>query len=587
MTSSYFPEKFSAEEKKYLRPFFSNWDKQVFVVQHLPEEVIGALSSRYSRTVHSLRRLFINEYVNPIIYPEKQKSWGETNSKDRKEAGKTRDKFKEIVDFLNRTGGVDMVVNIQRARKFFDTWLAQYGDDSIAEMGGVHVSLEGISNIAGEEIINKRIGISPLAKSSRYVSYADKRADGHFQYVVPEEVQGTKLETEYRRAMDGLFEAYSGQAEPYLEYIKREFPKGEDETEASFGNTRSAKRWDDLRDLLPFATQTNIALFGNGRAFEDVINRLMAHPLTELRQLGGDLCEELEKVVPSFVRRPKTDRGREIQDYRSRVGGLKMSLSGKYLTPRKVKARLPERRIILLDYSQDAAQSIIARFLFEGGGLSLEDIVKAVKKWPRKRVAEVLGKILAVRKMGKTEAGREEVRFRKVPRAFENAYYDFEVWARGGDFRDLHRHRQNTEGHQVFTAAWGYELEEEAAKSPFVKVIRERLEEAGRLAEKLGRISPYVAAYAVPFAYLQHWYWRLTAREIYWMVELRTSPQGRSHYRHICQEIARQVTKVCPEVFSGLMTDWNEYKLSRREAEKKIEVKLAALKNGPKSKRFN
>ena len=71
------------------------------------------------------------------------------------------------------------------------------------------------------------------------------------------------------------------------------------------------------------------------------------------------------------------------------------------------------------------------------------------------------------------------------------------------------------------------------------------------------------------------------------MVELRTSPQGRSHYRHICQEIARQVTKVCPEVFSGLMTDWNEYKLSRREAEKKIEVKLAALKNGPKSKRFN
>ena len=39
----YSPENFTLEEQTLLRPFFSNLDRPVFVVQHLPEEVIGAL----------------------------------------------------------------------------------------------------------------------------------------------------------------------------------------------------------------------------------------------------------------------------------------------------------------------------------------------------------------------------------------------------------------------------------------------------------------------------------------------------------------------------------------------------------------
>lgn len=36
-TPQYTPEKFTREEKKYLNPFFSNTDKPLFVIQHLPE----------------------------------------------------------------------------------------------------------------------------------------------------------------------------------------------------------------------------------------------------------------------------------------------------------------------------------------------------------------------------------------------------------------------------------------------------------------------------------------------------------------------------------------------------------------------
>ena len=63
----------------------------------------------------------------------------------------------------------------------------------------------------------------------------------------------------------------------YLAYIKERYPKGEDETDSSFNNSRGAKRFDDIRDLLPFATRTNVALYGNGRAYEDLLNRMLDH----------------------------------------------------------------------------------------------------------------------------------------------------------------------------------------------------------------------------------------------------------------------------------------------------------------------
>lgn len=572
----YTPEKFTREELSYLKPFFSNADKPVFVAQHLPEEVIGALSSRYSRATQSLRRLFLKEYIEPIVAPEKQKSWEEMSEKDRKEAIKTRDLFKDVIERLNKGEGIDAVVNVQRGRKFFDTWLAQYGDDSIAEMGGVHLCIEGCSMIITKEIEDKRVGLSPLEKSTRYVQYWEKRPDGEYQYLVPGEIKGTKYETEYKEAMGTLFDTYSALAEPYLDYIKGLYPKGEDETDRSFENSRAAKRFDDIRDLLPFATQTSFALYGNGRSFEDLINRLLMNPLGEARWWGQMICDELEKVVPSFVRRPKTPRGAEVQTYRHNIHDIRSELASEVLeTDTQSKVR---RWVKLISSTPDADIEVLSTFLLSGQlTLSLSDIRKAVKKLGIKKRKELLSRLLEERKFGKEELNRAEVRFRKVPRAFENVHYLFELWARGGDYRDLQRHRQLTQERQNFTTHWGYDLEKEVMKSDFLKDFEKAYAKAEKVYEKLLKISPEVAQYAVPFGYLQHWYMNMTAREIYWIVELRTGPQGRPHYREICQQIAKLAQDTDPALFQMLLTDWNDYSLSRRESEKKIDKKLREL----------
>ena len=62
----YAPEQFSDDESVKLRPYFTNLDRPVFALTNLPEVVKGALFARYSRSDKSLRRLFLDEFVDDL-----------------------------------------------------------------------------------------------------------------------------------------------------------------------------------------------------------------------------------------------------------------------------------------------------------------------------------------------------------------------------------------------------------------------------------------------------------------------------------------------------------------------------------------
>ncbi|MCY4294848.1 MAG: thymidylate synthase, partial [Acidimicrobiaceae bacterium] len=62
----YAAESFSPEEADILRRYFTNLDQPVFALVNLPEVVKGALFARYSRSMSSLRRLFLDEFVDDL-----------------------------------------------------------------------------------------------------------------------------------------------------------------------------------------------------------------------------------------------------------------------------------------------------------------------------------------------------------------------------------------------------------------------------------------------------------------------------------------------------------------------------------------
>src|SRR5215467_7350178 len=113
---------FSPEEQKSLTPFFTNLDRDVFGLK-LPQEVAGALFSRYSRSTRSLRRTFLDEFLGD---PELA--------------------LKDLLGAQSQAG--DESTALKKARAFYDRVLVGYGDDSVAQLGAAHLACEEISNVA-------------------------------------------------------------------------------------------------------------------------------------------------------------------------------------------------------------------------------------------------------------------------------------------------------------------------------------------------------------------------------------------------------------------------------------------------------
>ena len=284
-------ETFTPEEEKLLTPFFSNIDKQIFYLKNMPPVLKGALFSRYSRSTKLLRRLFLDQYLN------------------EEELG-----LSDIGEHIDAIEKIESALNTEKAQNFYTKWLAMYGDDSIAELGAVHAGIENISVVATKAIEDRRIGLSPLEKSTRYVRF-DEKVDGEYLYYKDPELLSSSYADTYKKTMDNLFETYSNLLDPMQEYFKSTYPKPEEVSEVAYNSSIRAKACDTLRGLLPMGTLTNMGVMGNGRAWEYAITRMLAHPLPEARQLGTELLDELEPVIGNFLERIRSEKGEMYQKY--------------------------------------------------------------------------------------------------------------------------------------------------------------------------------------------------------------------------------------------------------------------------------
>ena len=170
----YIAEEFTAEEADVLRRYFTNLDQPVFALVNLPEVVKGALFARYSRTALSLRRLFLKEFVGELDIEGDQ--------------------------------SIDATIGLRRAEELYDRVFFEYGDDSVAQLGGVHLACEQASNVLTKVLEWGRL-MSYLEQSTRYIAY-DQRLGGRYRYYRDPDVLNSDLGTRYIADMDRMF-AYS------------------------------------------------------------------------------------------------------------------------------------------------------------------------------------------------------------------------------------------------------------------------------------------------------------------------------------------------------------------------------------------
>jgi thymidylate synthase ThyX len=548
---------FSTDEQKHLAPFFTNLDRPTFGLK-LPQEVAGALFSRYSRSAKSLRRIFLDEFLGDAELGLHELLGGQTAASDNSAA-------------------------LKKARAFFERVLVGYGDDSVAQLGGAHVACENISNVAAKLLEDARIGIAPLEKSTRYVRFDQKDAAGNFLFYREPKIMVSRHRDNYLATMNLLFETYSKQMEPMLDHVARSLPieqlevrdpvSGKGLSYADAAKDERLKRWaetayratvraqacDVLRSYLPAATLTNVGMFGVGQAFEYLLSKFYSHELSEITELAGAMHGELNQLIPSFVKRAQRN------DYLANTTAAAKALTANFASVAPVGTKEP---VTLIEYDSQAEEKIIAAILYAHARQPLEQLRKVAAAMSKEQRQKILSETFAVRRHRRD----------KLSRAFENVYYTFDILGNLGLYRDLQRHRILTQERQEFTTVHGYDTPPEIAEAGFTKEFDYCMQRAAELYERIYRDLPCEAQYVVPFAYKIRWYMKMNLREAVHMCELRTMPQGHPDYRFICQQMWRKIQSVHPALAeSGKFIDWQKYRLGRLQSEMRTEFKKSAL----------
>lgn len=528
-------DEFSDEEKRLLEPFMTNLDKPVFVLVNLPEVVKGALFSRYSRSARSLRKVLLREFMQS-----------------------------DEIDMSSLVGNVqnESGIRTKKAEEFYDRILVGYGDDSVAELAGAHIALEEISIIATKFVEDARIGLSPLEKSTRYVYFDKKRDDGTWPYLREKTIMGSEFADVYTKSCDLCFDTYADLVPKISAWIMEREPMDKEVSERAYKSTIRAKTCDILRGLLPASTLTNMGFFGDGRAYEYLITKMYADDLVEMKELGAMMEEELGKVIPSFVKRANNKYGMAMQEYwrktRKDVGRIAENYPG----------ASGGEGVKLVDYEKDAERKTVAAALFPHLEKPMDEIYSIVEKMSGDEKGAVIAASI-------NERGN---RRHKPGRAFEHAFYTFDVVSNYGAYRDMHRHRILTQERQLLTPHLGFRMPKEIVEAGFEKEFSNAMEEASNAYEQIAKKHRKEAQYVIPLAYNIRWYMSFNIREAYHMLELRSSMQGHPDYRKIAQEMFREIEKVHPSLANGMkFMDMKEYGLERLEAEKRLDKKMEEI----------
>ena len=543
---STFNEVFTADEKKILSSYVTNTNRSIFALTNLPEVIKGALFSRYSRSTLGLRTLLLRDFIQ-----EKESRFTEIQG-----GGKHP-------DFAKNTE-----LAIESAQKFYDRILDGYGDDSIGELGGAHLALENISILATKTLEDARIGGSPLEKSTRYVSFAEKitgtsSANDEFGYYQEPTLLKSAHCDLYLSTCRNLFETYVRFTVPIREHVRKQLPHEPKTSQAAYERSVRARGFDIIRGLLPAATLTNMGVFGNGRFFETLIMKLRTEPFVELNEIGRVAYEELAKVIPSFVRRAEAEH-KHFQDFRNFSlvqQELVRNFAAKHLG--QLKAETTET-VRLIDFDPEAETKLLAALLYSHSDLPLLQIQERVRRMSDSEKTRLIEQAVALRNH----------RRHKPERGLEMAFYTFDILGDYGMYRDLQRHRMLTQERQPLTTRFGYDTPDEIEDAGLGAEYHETMARSAEAFETIAKDFPIEAQYVVPMSYNIRWYVHINLRALVWLTELRSTPQGHSGYRRIAQEMFRKVETAQPLLAKYIkFVDLNEYSLGRLNAEQRQEDK--------------
>lgn len=557
---------FTPEQRQQLAKYVTNTDGDVFAVTNL-DRLAGAIFARYSRAQGGFREVLLRE-------------------------------------FLSEDGSI----NEAKVHGLIERVLIAFGDDSVGELAGAHLALEGISVRATKEFEDRRIGGSPIEQSTRYVFYDIREdASGNWRYHRPQAVLASPHGAAYVETMDFIFDTYASLVEPmkafYMERhpledaaydvvgdgTKRRLAELTDEKHRkAFSLTYTSdirtKACDTLRSLLPLATLTNVGFFGNGRFYQHALTHAFTSPIDEVRGIAERAKRELAKVIPHYVKRAQPN-GYAAENHAAMAALAKELFDG--IAPEEA----PE--VDLLDRGGEAIakaleagtaihpQAVEQAMLDEEDNLLMAQMLYPHLDHPLRQIRAVVRGMTPEAKirLRATYAGTRRTRRDRPGRALESGYpYTFDLVTDFGTYKDLERHRMLTQQRQRWTPDFGFSMPPDLVVAGFEAQARACVEKAVALHARLAQEFPEEAAYATLHGSLVRWTVGINDRALMHLIELRTTPQGHPSYRRTAQAMHHAVAARSPWRAEAMtFADHHDYASARGDSEARQRVKEAAL----------
>lgn len=212
--------------------------------------------------------------------------------------------------------------NANRGNNFIKKVLLEFGDDSIAEMGSEQIGIEGLSLIAATKLTDRRIGVSFIEKSTRYVDFQPD------SFYIPGKIYELSLVDEYKYLCGKSYNTFNHIFKEVKDISKDEspirdfnFPDSSVTTnrivpfehlslekdiklaEQSYNSSIANKAFDIASYAWLLSLKTNIGINANCRSLEYMLKNMTTSPLSELNDIGHNLLLLLDKAIHPFITR--------------------------------------------------------------------------------------------------------------------------------------------------------------------------------------------------------------------------------------------------------------------------------------------
>lgn len=535
---------FTPEEIALLSRYVTDPSGDIFAIKNLAG-IVGAVFARYSRAPAGFKETLLKEFV--------------------------------------QAGAIDAA----HAQELIDRILVAYGDDSVGELEGGHLSFEKVSAIGEKAICDHRIGGAFIVQSTRYVYYDERGEDGNFRYYRDPKIFSSPLGAKYAAVIDRCFATYAELVPMLKAYLGKRKPieaaeydingDGKKETISQLTDERDIKAFkrtynfdlrakicDTLRVLLPLSTHHNVGVFGNGRFYQGMISTFYTSDLSEMQAMGSKCHAALNVIIPKYVKRAR--RNEYIVATERAMQQLTDELT-RGIAPQ------PSDEVTLLPMPaspDEFDRNTTALMLYGYCHLPLEQLRALVSKLPSQTVDRIR----------QTYLGKRQTRRDRPGRALEDGYpYTFDLLVTYQVFKDLQRHRMTSQVWQPFTPHLGFHIpleiqelgveEKLVACDQNVRQLYDALVTAGLTHE---------AQYAVLHGHKTRWVISANDRALMHLLELRSTPQGHPEYRKISQVMHQKIKARSPWRAAMMQfVDYGDYYWSRADSEARQRVKEREL----------